>query len=117
MRRWLFQANPDVWDLEVEVPKVGIGNAGHVDNVATRSRDGDDPVVPSKSGPQAGTYGLAEITRPLATRDRSFGSAARPNGHGYADASMSRSIQVTRKGVGSGNSDQLFPEILIKSAC
>ena len=68
-QHWLFQANPDYWDIEVEVPKMGVGNEDTwiVSRHGGEMRPGDSLVL-WKSGPRAGVYGLAELTGSLTTR-------------------------------------------------
>jgi hypothetical protein len=70
-RRWLFQANPEYWDLEKEAPRIGVGgeDSWSVSRLGTEMRPGD-PVILWKSGPTAGVYAVAEITQPVAMRPR-----------------------------------------------
>ena len=70
-RHWLFQANPDKWDLELEAPRIGVGGeeAWSVSRHGSEIRPGDS-VVLWKSGPRAGAYALGEITQSPTTRAR-----------------------------------------------
>jgi MoxR-like ATPase len=70
-RHWLFQANPDKWDLEMEARRTGLGGEEHwsVSRHESEMRTGDS-VVLWKSGPRAGVYALGEITQAPTNRAR-----------------------------------------------